>query len=282
LFTLLLLLLAASPFDDSFRAGLTALEHGDLAAAQTNLEEAARLAPADDPAAAARAWITLAQTYSRLGKDAQAGDAADKAAVLAPHDSAVLLKAARFAAKYSSRVPQNGDAFGRAIELYFDASRPLLDERKFGEAVVILEEAVTALPKSAQLELTLGVTYYGLRRFDDAADAFLNTIDVAPETEQPYTFLGKFLDRIPSRLPRVTQRFAEYESAHPDNAVAWLLHAKALDAQSIEPEVSLRLLEKSIALNPSDASAHFEAGIVLDRLRRFADAAVEYQKAEAK
>ena len=252
------------------------------------------MAPRDNPAAAARAWVALAQAYSRQQKDAQADDAADKAAALAPDDSTVLqslalyysesdrtLKAARFAAKYAARVPQNGDAFERAIELYFEAARPLLDQQKFGEAVVILEEGAAALPRSAQLELTLGVTYYGLRRFDDAADAFLNAIDVSPDTEQPYTFLGKFLDRIPSRLPRVTQRFAEYESAHPASAAAWLLHAKALDAQSIQPEVSLRLIEKSIALNPADASAHFEAGIVLDRLQRSSDAAVEYQKAAA-
>jgi tetratricopeptide (TPR) repeat protein len=260
--------LAAASFDDSFRAGLTALEHGDLTAAQTNLEEATRQAPADNPEAAARVWVALAQAYRELHQDAQAEDAA--------------LKAARFAAKYSARVPQNGDAFERGIELYFEAARPLLDRQNFGEAVVILEEGAKALPRSAQLELTLGVTYYGLRRFDDGADAFLNAIDAAPETEQPYNFLGKFLDRIPSRLPRVTQRFAEYESAHPANAAAWLLHAKALDAQAADPEVSLRLIEKSIALNPSDAAAHFEAGIVLDRLRRFADAAVEYKKAEAK
>jgi Flp pilus assembly protein TadD len=294
LFTLLLLLLAAPSFDDSFRAGLTALEHGDLAAAQSNLEEATRLAPPNNPAAAARAWVALAQAYSKQQKDVHADDAADKAAALAPDDPSVLqslavyysesgrtLKGARFAAKYSARVPQNGDAFGRAIELYFEAARPLLDRQKFGDAVVILEEGVAALPKSAQLEMTLGVAYYGLRRFDDAANAFLDAIDAAPETEQPYNFLGKFLDRIPGRLPRVTQRFAEYESAHPASATGWLLHAKALDAQSIQPELSLRLLEKSIALNPSDASAHFEAGIVLDRLQRFSDAALEYQKAAA-
>jgi Flp pilus assembly protein TadD len=236
--------------------------------------------------------MALSEAYWRQHKDAQAEEAATKAAALAPDDSAVLqslaiyysgtdqtLKAARFAAKYAARVPQNGDAFERAIELYFDTARPLLDARNFSEAAGILEEAVVALPKSAQLEMTLGVAYYGLRRFDDAADAFLNTIEITPDTEQPYTFLGKMLDRIPSRLPRVTQRFAEYEAAHPTSATAWLLHAKALDVQSVEPEVALRLLEKSIALNPSDAAAHFEAGTVLDRLQRFADAAVEFEKA---
>src|SRR6266545_1650074 len=35
------------------------------------------------------------------------------------------------------------------------------------------------------LNLALGVAYYGLRRFDDAAGAFLRTIAIAPGTDQP-------------------------------------------------------------------------------------------------
>ena len=122
---------------------------------------------------------------------------------------------------------------------------------------------------------------YGLRRFDEAADAFLRTIEIAPETEQPYIFLGKILDQIPSRLPRVTQRFAEFEAAHPASAAGYLLHAKGLDAQSLDPEAALRLLEKSIAIQADDAAAHFEMGTVLDRLQRFADAAAAFERAAA-
>jgi tetratricopeptide (TPR) repeat protein len=276
-------------FTDSFRAGLTALQRGDLASARTNLETASKLAPRDG-----RVWVALSQTYWRLHKDAEAEDAAGKAAAFAPEDPAVLqslaiyysetnrtLKAAQAEAKYSAKVPENGDARERAIELYFEASRPLLDQQKFSEAAVILKEGVARLPKSAQLELALGVANYGLRRFDDAADAFLRTIEIAPETEQPYTFLGRILDQIPSRLPQVTERFAAYESAHPASAAAFLLHAKALDAQSLSPEVALRLLEKSISMNAADASTHFEMGTVLDRLQRYADAAAEFERAVA-
>jgi tetratricopeptide (TPR) repeat protein len=284
---LLLLFAASSSSDDSFRAGLLALQRGDLAAAQTNLEAAGKLAPRDG-----RVWIALSQTYWRLHKNAEAEDAADKAATLAPEDPAVLqglsiyysetnqiLKAAQAAAKYSVKVPENGDARARATDLYFEAAKPLLDQQKFTEAVVILKEGAAQLPKSAQLELALGVADYGLRRFDDAADAFLRTIAIAPETEQPYAFLGRILDQIPSRLPQVTERFAEYEAAHPASAAAYLLHAKALDAQSIEPETALRLLQKSMTMNAGDASAHFEMGTVLDRLQRFADAVAEFQRA---
>jgi len=284
---LLLMLAAAASSDDSFRSGLIALERGDLVSARTNLEAASRLTPRDG-----RVWVALSQTYWRLHKDTEAEDAAGKAAAFAPEDPVVLqslaiyysetnqtLKAAQAEAKYSAKLPDKSDARERAIELYFEAARPLLDQQKFAEAVVVLKESVARLAKSAQLELALGVAYYGLRRFDDAADAFLRTIEIAPETEQPYTFLGKILDQIPNRLPQVTERFAAYESAHPESAAGYLLHAKALDAQSLAPETALRLLEKSIAMGAGDASAHFEAGTVLDRLQRFADAAAEFKRA---
>ncbi len=46
-----------------------------------------------------------------------------------------------------------------------------------------------------------------------------------------------------------------------------------------EPETALRLIEKSIALNATDESAHFERGTVLDRLQRFREAAAEFERA---
>ena len=286
---LLLLLLFASGADDPFRAGLLALERGDLAAAQSNLEEARRLSPGDG-----RVWVALSQTYWKQHKNAGAEAAAAQAAALAPEDPAVLqgltiyysetgqtLKAARSAAKFSAKAPANIQARQRAEELYFAAAKPLLDAQKFAEAQTILLEAVARLPASAQLELALGVACYGLRRFNDAADAFLRTIEIAPETEQPYEFLGRFLDQIPDRLPQVAGRFAAYQAAHPDSAQACLLRAKVLDQQSIEPATALRLLQKSIALNAGDASAHLELGMLLDRLQRFAEAVPEFERAAA-
>jgi tetratricopeptide (TPR) repeat protein len=284
----LVFLAAASALqDDSLRAGLLALQRGDLASAQTSLEAASRQAPRDG-----RVWIALAQVYWRLHRANDAETAAAKAALVAPDEPAVLhglsiyysetkqtLKAAEAAAKYAARVPEKTEARESAIALYFDAAQPLLKQQQFADAVVILEEATASLPKSAQLELALGVACYGLRRFDDAADAFLRTIEIAPETEQPYAFLGRILDQIPSRLPRVTQRFAEYETRHPASAEGYLRHAKALDAESAEPEAALRLIRKSLEIDSQNASAHFEMGTVLDRLQHFTEATAEFERA---
>jgi tetratricopeptide (TPR) repeat protein len=158
--------------DASFRAALIDLERGDLKSAQSNLEAASKAAPRDG-----RVWVALSQTYWRLHKNAEAEAAAGKAAAFGPEDPAVLqglaiyysetdqtLKAAQAQAKYAAKVPEKIDAREHAIELYFEAARPLVDQQKFAEAVVILKEGATRLAKSAQLELALGVSYYGLRR----------------------------------------------------------------------------------------------------------------------
>jgi tetratricopeptide (TPR) repeat protein len=284
----LFLLLAATPtFDESFRAGLLALQRNDLGAAATNLGTAAKLAPNNG-----RVWIALAQTYWKQKDGQNADDAAAKAALHGAGDALVqsslviyysesgqAVKAAEAQAKYASLVPQDGEARKKAESLYFEAVQPLLQHEQFGEAIGILSKAREQLAKSAQLELALGVACYGLRRFDEAADAFLRTIAIAPEVAQPYIFLGKFLDQIPGKLPEVTDVFARYETANPTNAAGYLLHAKALNAQSIEPARARKLLDKAISIDPRDPTAHFELGVVFDRTRNYADAALEFERA---
>jgi tetratricopeptide (TPR) repeat protein len=287
LHALLLLLAVSATFEESFRTGLLALQRNDLTAAETNLEAAAKLAPGNG-----RVWVALSQTYWKLKANGKADAAAAKAEALAPRDPLVLsslaiyyaesgrvLKSAEAQARYSALVPQDASAREHAESLYFEAAQPLLQQGKFAEAIAILGAGTKYLKNSAQLELALGVAYYGLRRFDDAAGAFLRTIAIAPGTAQPYVFLGKFLDQIPARLPEVTKKFVEYETANPSSSAGYVLHAKALNAQSIEPETARRLLEKGLAMNERDASAHFELGTVFDRTRHYSDAAREFERA---
>jgi tetratricopeptide (TPR) repeat protein len=274
-------------FEESFRAGLVALQQGDLTNAATNLRAASALAPGNG-----RVWIALAQTYRKLHQDAQAEEAASQAAKFAPDDKVVqqslaiyysetgaTLKAAAAQTKYAALSPADAFARERAETLYFEAAQPLLQREKFAEAIQILAPARAKLPGSAQLELALGVAYYGLRRFDEAAQAFLRTIQIAPGIEQPYLFLGRFLDQVPNRLPEATKRFAEFETLRPSSPIGYLQHARALDAQSQEPERAAELLNKAISLNDRDAAAHFELGTVLDRLQRFDNAAREFARA---
>jgi tetratricopeptide (TPR) repeat protein len=284
----LLLMLAASPsFEEPFRNGLLALQRNDLAAARANLETASHLAPGNG-----RVWVALSQTYWKLKDNGKADAAAAKAEKLGPNDPAVLsslviyytesgrgLQAAEKQALYAELVPKDGAARQRAEQLYFDLAQPLLQKGDFGAALAILQNGAAHLKDSAQIQLALGVAYYGLRRFDEAADAFLRTIAIDPQIEQPYTFLGKFLDQIPGRLPEVTKVFAAYAAANPAKAAGYFLQAKAMNAQAVDPAGARKLLEKALSIDDRDAATHFELGNALERLRSYPDAAHEFEKA---
>jgi tetratricopeptide (TPR) repeat protein len=252
---LVALLFYIASFDEQFRAGLMALNKGDLSAAEMNLNAAAELQPKNP-----RVWVALAQTERKLHKDKQAADAAQRAATLANGDSVVLQSLGIY---------------------YFEVAQPLLQRQNFGEAAGVLESAAKSGISSPQLQLALGVAYYGLRRFSEAGSAFVETINLDPELEQPYVFIGKMLDQVPQMLPELTQRFIAYQKAHPESPVGYFLHAKALNAQSTEPATARSLLEKSIALDSSNAAAHFELALALEGLRMLPQAASEFERARA-
>ena len=131
------------------------------------------------------------------------------------------------------------------------------------------------------MQLALGVAFYGLRRFDQAADAFFSTIRLAPNEKQPYLFLGKILEQIPSRLPEATAQFEALERLYPADYEGYLLHAKALNATGARPELAQKLLEKSIAINGGIADAHFELASVLERTHHLPEAAAEFERASS-
>ncbi len=139
------------------------------------------------------------------------------------HDGGAEMHAL-LAAAYDAdgQFPNAAQEYDRAIELapydesyYFELAQDYLKRQQFDAAAQVLERGVKLFDKSAQLELALGVAYYGQRRFGDATDAFLRTLDISPEVEQPYVFLGKMLDQAGDRLPEIVKRFEVRGAANP-------------------------------------------------------------------
>jgi len=151
-----------------------------------------------------------------------------------------------------------------------------LKQQNFASALEVLDSGRKSFDNSAQLALAAGVAYYGLRRFPEAADAFLRTIALDPSVEQPCVFLGRMLDQAEDRLPRMTQAFAAFAKRAPENYLSSFLYGKALaleDAALAEAE-----LRKSLAQNGQFWESHLELGMLLDRCGEYEEASREIRQ----
>jgi superkiller protein 3 len=312
---LFLVLATPASFEDLLRTGLLALQKGDLQGDRTRLEAASKLEQRNP-----RVWLGLAQTYWKLKEPQLAGAAAQHAETLSPDDPAVLdgllfyysesgghakvielggraiqkedranVRELLAKAYVETRQPEKAvTEFEAALRLrpyeeayYFELAQLLLRLQKFDAALEILNTGTQRFDKSAQLELARGVALYGLRRFPEAIDSFLRTIQLAPEVPQPYLFLGRMLDQAESKLPDAVQAFAALAKSDPANFMGSLLYAKALIAQSGDSAQAESLLRESIRRKNDYWESHFELGLLLERRRQFAESAGELEKAVA-
>ena len=277
--SLLLLFASAGSFDQLLHAGLAALNANDLPAAQFQLEAATKADPRR-----AQAWVALAQTYFKLKKPLLANSAALKAESLAPGDP-VIIHGLAFYYSETGNFDKVIALLQAALRLrpyeeiyYFELGQQLLRTQKFEAALATVEKGVKIFDKSAQLELARGVALYGLRRFPDAIDSFLRTIQLAPEVDQPYIFLGRMLDVAEDRTAAVTHALAAYEQTQPDRYISSFLYAKALAAGGGNADQIESLLRKSIAFRNDFWESHFELGLALERRRVFDEAAKELER----
>lgn len=263
-------------FDGKFRAGVMALQGNDLASAELNLVQAVKLKPES-----ARAWIGLAQTYWKENKLSDAEEAAGKASANAASDLLVWRSLAMYYTE-SNQPEKMGEAGCRAgAPDCFPFIQSLLQHQQFAHVVSILDAMPAQVSHDAQMQLALGVAFYGLRRFDQAADAFFSTIRLSPKEKQPYLFLGKILEQIPSRLPEATTQFESLERLYPAVYEGYYLHAKALNAAAASPDTARKLLERSIAISGGVADIHFELALVLERTQHLPEAVAEFERASS-
>ncbi len=125
------------------------------------------------------------------------------------------------------------------------------------------------IPKIRSLSLPCGVARYGQRRFDDAADRFLQVIQVDPTIEQPYIFLGRMLDQAGTHLDQITKAYESWAARNPQNAQAQMLLAKARLVNDPKDAEAETLLERSVSLDSSNWEAHYELGVLLAAKRDY-------------
>ncbi|MDQ6678686.1 MAG: tetratricopeptide repeat protein [Acidobacteriota bacterium] len=162
-------------------------------------------------------------------------------------------------------------------EFSFDLAQALFRSEGFAEAAAVLETSAKAHPASPQIRLALGVAYYGLRRFPEAINAFLKTIGLSPDTEQPYVFLSKMLDQPGDSLPEIQSHFEQFRRRHPDGYLGSFLVAKALMQDGGTPDQVEPLLRDAIRKNGAIWELHADLADLLSRRRDYSGAAAELE-----
>lgn len=154
---------------------------------------------------------------------------------------------------------------------YTELGNTLLKTQNFSEAALVLEAARKKFPRSAQAALSLGVAYYGLRRFGDSVAAFLDAGRLEPSAEQPIAFLARMPDNWGDRKAEIVSLFSGYAQGNPGSALGHFALGRATsDAAE---------LRRAIELNPRMPDAHMELGSVLEKQKDYAGAITSFRRA---
>jgi tetratricopeptide (TPR) repeat protein len=167
----------------------------------------------------------------------------------------------------------------------FDLGSHLLQYRGFEAAQSVFTYAVGRYPKSAELNVGLGIADYSLGKYADAIDQLCHAVDLNPADTRALQFLGKMYDVAPEKEREVTTRLAAFAREYPNNAAANYYYALSLrrrnDGQltSDGEREAQDLLERAVKLDPGFADAHFQLGLLYDDKGQDAKAIREYQSA---
>ncbi len=156
--------------EEWLQKGIAALKAGNVVEARAALEEAVKLAPGEPVM-----WLAVADARLRSGEAGLAVEAMEQAGRLAPG---------------SPMVERGRDMFARRMG---EVGQGLLDARQEKRAEAVLQVAVKAFPKQAELWRLLGLALYAQGRNAAAVTAFVAAIDLAPEEESLYAGLETLL-----------------------------------------------------------------------------------------
>jgi tetratricopeptide (TPR) repeat protein len=168
----------------------------------------------------------------------------------------------------------------------FDWGVELLLHQTFEPAVEVFSSGIARYPRSARLEIGRGIALYGLGHFDDGAKAFFQASDVNAADPLPLIFLGKAYENLlPPVTDEVRSRLHRFLETGPPNASVRYYYAMTLWRQGeAQPETAEwaeieSLLKSTVLLDPQNADAHFQLGILYANQRKYNDAITQYEQA---
>lgn len=167
----------------------------------------------------------------------------------------------------------------------FDLGTDLLRHHAYLPAVTTFQYAAGKYPKAARIQVGLGVALYSSGKYTDAVESLCRAVDLDPADTKALEFLGGMYDVSPEMADAVTKRLEHFVALYPSNAAANYYYALSLRKRNLTPESDAArkkvevLLQKSIALRPNYAAAHFQLGLLYSDEKRLEPAIHELEEA---
>lgn len=169
----------------------------------------------------------------------------------------------------------------------FDLGTELLLHSTFDPAIQVFTSGVQRYPRSAMLQIGLGVALYSRGRYDESIKALCAASDISPDDPRPYVFLGKMYPFTTASTEEVTTRLERFVKLDPNNPLAHFDYAmsvwKGQRAQGgqVNFEQIETLLKDALALDSKFPDTHLELGNLYSDQKKYREAVAEYQIALA-
>jgi tetratricopeptide (TPR) repeat protein len=171
---------------------------------------------------------------------------------------------------------------------YFDLAHEFLIHYNFDLAEEIFDTAVKRFPASEKLRLGLAVAYFAQLRYDKAVPTLKAAIELEPESPLGYFFLGKAFVLLSNERDLfndawVDLDFQKYSELRPNDPIPYYVRAVRLlrqdSSEDNQRDEALRLLQKTLEIDPSFPEAYLELGNVYFKNKQYQQAIDAYQRA---
>jgi tetratricopeptide (TPR) repeat protein len=243
-----------------------------------------------DTVALAGDGITTGGSAAPPAKDKSASEEASLRGKLAANENADLHFQLAELEEHEGRPVEAEKDYQRAAELaptelhFFSWGAELLLHRAFEPAVEVFRTGRARYPESVRLLLGLGASYYAEGAREEAAQSFVQAIDLDATDARPYLFLGRLLATENASPVAWTSKMKQFATLQPQNAMAHYLYglalAKEAGGENNGPSAEQQF-RKAIERDPHFGNAYLQLGILLSERKDFAGAIDSLQKAIA-
>jgi tetratricopeptide (TPR) repeat protein len=166
----------------------------------------------------------------------------------------------------------------------FDLGAELILHENYDTAQTIFRLGEERFPRSSRIYLGLGAAEFMGGKTTDSVDAFLKAVDLNPESEPAYAFLGEAFSFAGARSAEVLVRLAHAAGQKPQSFGvqyyygATLVAEMASDGDLAKADPALAALRRAAALRPQDARVYYQFGEICRLQKKTTEAIAYYEK----